>query len=214
MAAERLDVPAADLKVEAGTVVHRRDPARRVSYGQLTEGKRIERKLSVQPSLEAAAAFTIVGRTAPRRDGIEKVTGKAKYAGDLAPAGALHARVVRPPAHGAKLATVDTSAAEKLPGVRVVRDRDLVAVLHAHRDEADKALRLVKATFTPSTSSITDQTIFDHIVTAAPAGDVFASGGDIPTGQRLASRVFDETFRKGYVAHGVSSQVADYPLVL
>ena len=91
-------------------------------------------------------AFTVVGTSAARRDAVEKVTGKAKYAGDIVPpGGALHARILRPPAHGATLGQVDTSAAEKLPGVKVVRDGDMVAVLHEHRDEADKALALVKA---------------------------------------------------------------------
>ena len=46
----------------------------------------------------------------------------------------------------------------RVPGVRVVRDGDLVAVLHAHRDEADRALALVKATFAPSPSTLDDRT--------------------------------------------------------
>ena len=37
-------------------------------------------------------------------------------------------KVLRPPAHGAKLKTIDTSAAEKVAGARVVQDGDLVAV--------------------------------------------------------------------------------------
>jgi nicotinate dehydrogenase subunit B len=201
MAAERLKVPASDLTVDAGTVVHRTDRTKRLTYGQLTEGKRIERKISVQPTLEPPSAFEIIGRTALRRDGREKVTGAARYAGDIAPVGALHARLVRAPAHGATLASVDTSAAEKMDGVRVVRDRDIVAVLHAHRDEAEKALRLVKATFTPSPSTITDQTIFDHIVKTAPEGSVLATGGDLAAGRKLATKVFDEKYLKGYVAH-------------
>jgi nicotinate dehydrogenase subunit B len=201
MAAERLQVPVADLAVEAGTVVHKTDRTRRVTYGQLTEGKRIERRIEGRPTLEAVSAFTIVGKSTTRRDGLEKVTGRAKYAGDVVPPGALHARVLRPPAHGATLVTVDTSAAERVPGVRVVRDRDLVAVLHEHRDEADKALRLIKATFTPSPSTLTDETIFDHLVKTAPTGDVAAQGGNLAAGEKLASQVFEETYRKGYVAH-------------
>ncbi|MCC7009694.1 MAG: xanthine dehydrogenase family protein molybdopterin-binding subunit [Acidobacteria bacterium] len=201
MAAERWHVPASELKVDAGTVVHRSDPTKRIGYGQLTEGRRIERKVSVQPTLEPPSAFEIVGKTTLRRDGLDKVTGKAKYAGDIVPPGALHARIVRPPAHGATLQSVDTSAAERVPGVRVVRDGNMVAVLHAHRDEADKALRLVKATFSPSPSTVTDQTIFEHIVKAAPAGNVTASSGDLAAGRTLATQVFDETYRKGYVAH-------------
>jgi isoquinoline 1-oxidoreductase len=201
MGATRLNVPASALTVESGAVVLRADRTKRVTYGELTGGRRIERKVSVEPTLEAPSAFEIVGKTTVRRDGRDKVTGKGRYAGDIAPAGALHARLVRPPAHGAKLASVDTSAAEKVAGVRVVRDRDIVAVLHAHRDEADKALRLVKATFTPSPSTVTDQTIFDHIVKTAPPGSVLAAAGDLAAGRKLATTVFDEKYLKGYVAH-------------
>jgi nicotinate dehydrogenase subunit B len=201
MAAERLQVPVADLTVDNGTVVHKTDRTKRVTYGQLTDGKRIERRLEGRPSLEAVSAFTIVGKSAPRRDAIDKVTGRAKFAGDVVPPGALHARILRPPAHGATLIGVDTSAAEKVPGVRVVRDRDLVAVLHAHRDEADKALRLVKATYSPSPSRLTDENIFDHLVSTASAGNTAAQGGDLAAGERLATQRFDETYRKGYVAH-------------
>ena len=59
--------------------------------------------------------------------------------------GMLHARILRPPAHGATLKEVDTAAAEKIPGVRVVRDNDLIAALHEHRDIADRALGLMRA---------------------------------------------------------------------
>jgi len=201
MAAERLQLPLADLVVEAGTVRSKADRSKRVTYGQLTEGKRIERRLTARPALEAVSAFTVVGRTAARRDALDKVTGQAKYAGDIVPKGALHARVVRRPAHGAALSTLDTSAAEAVPGARVVRDGDLVAVLHAHRDEADRALGLIKATYAPSPSTLTDETIFDHLVKTAPAGETTARGGDLAQGEKLATLVFEETYRKGYVAH-------------
>ena len=201
LGAERLQVPVTDLTVDAGAVVSKSDKTKKVTYGQLTEGKRIERKLEGKPALEAVSAFTIVGKTPPRRDAIEKVTGKAKYAGDIVPAGALHARVLRPPAHGATLANVDTSAAEKVPGVRVVRDGDFVAVLHEHRDEADKALGLIKATFKPSPSTLNDQTIFDHLLKIAPAGDTAAEGGSLADGEKLAAQVFEETYLKSYASH-------------
>jgi len=202
MAAERFDCPVSDLTVEAGTVVHRGDSTKRVTYGELTEGKRIERKIEGRPALEAVSAYTIVGMSVPRRDAVAKVSGQAKFAGDIVPAGALHARILRPPAHGATPATVDTSAAEAVPGVRVVRAGDLVAVMHAHRDEADRALQLVKATFSPSPSTLTDENIFDHLAKHTSTGRAVAEGGDLAAGRSLATRTFDETYRKGYVAHG------------
>ena len=84
------------------------------------EGKRIERHMEKVP-VKPVKSYTVVGHAAARKDALEKVTGKAKYAGDFTPSRMLHARLVRPPAHGAKLKDVDTSAAEKA-GARVVRE--------------------------------------------------------------------------------------------
>src|SRR3990172_5250779 len=182
MAAEKLQVSAADLEVKDGVVTAKATPAKRVSYGELTAGKRIERRFEGRAALEKVSEFTVVGKSAPRRDALEKVTGKAKYAGDIMPPDALHARILRAPAHGATLTSVDTSAAEKAPGVRVVKDGDLVAVLHAHRDEADAALKLVKAIWAPSPSTLDNQNIFAHLEKAAPEGRAVASGGNVPGG--------------------------------
>ena len=177
-----------DLKVDNGVVVHKSDASKKVSYAQLTDGRKIERRLEGKPALEPAASFTVVGKTAVRRDAIEKVTGKAKYAGDIVPPGALHARVLHPPAHGATFVSADTSAAEKLPGVTVVKEGDFIAVLHAHRDEADKALDLVKAQWTPSANTLDHTTIFAHLEKNAPAAQTVAEGGAIPEGEKLAVR--------------------------
>jgi hypothetical protein len=73
----------------------------------------------------------------------------------------LHARILRPPAHKATLDNVDTSAAEKIEGVRVVRDGTLIAVLHERRDVADKALQVVKATVNRPAPPLTTRP-FDH----------------------------------------------------
>lgn len=201
MASEKLGVPATDLDVKDGIISSRADGNRKVSYGELAGGRKIERRFEGKAALERVAEFTVVGKSAPRRDGMEKVTGKAKYSGDLAPPGALHARMVRPPAHGATLSSVDTSAAEKRPGVRVIRDGDLVAVLHAHRDEADKALKLVKATFTPSPSTLNNDNIFEHLEKVAPAARELGAAGNVADGEKAAARVITGKYTKGYVAH-------------
>ena len=68
MAAERLQRPVADLDVRDGVVVSKTDRAKHVSYGELTAGKRIERRLDGQAVLKQVSAFTIMGKSAPRRD--------------------------------------------------------------------------------------------------------------------------------------------------
>ncbi len=60
------------------------------------------------------------GRRVPLIDGIEKVTGRAKYTADLAPAGALAGRIFRSPYPHAEILELDVEAARRLPGVVTV----------------------------------------------------------------------------------------------
>jgi xanthine dehydrogenase YagR molybdenum-binding subunit len=72
----------------------------------------------VPPRLDRA--FTVVGKDVDRIDGIEKATGVARYAGDVRLEGMLYAKVLRSPHAHARVIDVDTTAAEKLLGVRAV----------------------------------------------------------------------------------------------
>lgn len=74
--------------------------------------------------------LAVVGKPAPRLDGPLKVTGAARYTADVRLPGMLHARVVRSPHPHAKVLSIDTSAAERHPGVRAVH------VLEHLRDSA------------------------------------------------------------------------------
>ena len=202
MASERMQVPVDRLRVKAGLVSDANDPKRSVTYGQLTAGQRIERKAEGKAPLKPVASYTIVGKSVRRRDGADKVTGKAQFAGDIVPpGGVLQARVLRPPAHGATLDRVDTSAAEKVPGVQVIRDGDLIAVLHPHRDEADKALALVKADWTRHDPPYDDRTMYDHFLKTAGAPTTAAAGGSLDAGEKLVTEVIEGTYYDSYVAH-------------
>jgi len=200
LASERLGEPAERLRVEDGVVSVAGYPSRRVTYGQLVEGRKIERHVQ-GARVKPASAFRIVGKDAKRLDGLRKVTGAALYAADFVLPGMLHACVLRPPAHGAKLASADTSAAEKLPGVRVIRDGDLVAVLHAHPDLAREALGQVKATYLPSPSTLDDANIYDHLSRAAPAPKGVGAKGSLETGEAAATRTLEAVYRHAYGAH-------------
>ena len=200
LASEQLGVPVARLQVREGLVSVAGDPARHVSYGQLVEGRRIERHLQdVKP--KPVAQFSLVGKNAPRKDGRPKVTGAARYAADLLPPGTLHACLLRPPAHGARLLSVDVSAAEQLAGIKVIQSGDLVAVLHARPDVARKALGLVRAQFQPSPSTLDDRNIFDHLLKAAPPAKELAARGSIPAGEARAEQRLEATYLNSYVAH-------------
>ena len=62
----------------------------------------------------------IVGNSLPLNDGLEKVTGSAKFTADIRLPHMLHAKILRSPYPHAKILNIDTSQAEVLPGVKAV----------------------------------------------------------------------------------------------
>jgi len=201
LGAEHLRVKEEDLKVVDGVIIDGKNDSNRVSYGQLTKGKRIEKSLGRKPNLKPASAFTLSGRSTERKDGLSKVTGKAQYAGDIRLPGMLYARILRPPVHGAKLRGVDTSGAEKVRGSKVIRDGDLIAVLHSQPDEAERALARIKAEYDLPEAGVDGKTIFGHLLKVAPEGEVVTQGGNLKEGEGHASDIFEETYLNQYVAH-------------
>ena len=201
LAAETLQVPVAGLTAKDGVIFDRQDPTRRITYGQLAKGRKIERHLKVKPSVKDFAQFALMGKPLLRRDARDKVTGKAQYSADIRLPGMLYAKILRPPAHGAKLTSVDTTAAKEIAGVQVVQSGDLVAVLHELPDVAEQALEKITAEFTVPPRDPNDRTIFDHLLSVAPAANVVSKGGDLDEGKRLAQRSFETTYLNSYVAH-------------
>lgn len=197
MAAEKLQEPPERLSVKAGVVSGSKG---KVSYAQLVGGRRIERRLE-KTLVKPVSAYTVVGQSPRRKDALEKVTGKAQFAADISLPGMLHARILRPPAHGATLREVDTSAAEKFPGARVVKEGDFTAVLHERRDLAEQALGLIKAQFDRPRPSTDDRSIFDHLVKAAPPARVVHESGSLEEGRKLAATLVEQTYFNSYVAH-------------
>jgi nicotinate dehydrogenase subunit B len=201
LASDQLHAPKEALTVEDGVVFLTRDKNQRVTFGQLARGKAIARHLTGKPDLRSIAEFTVSGKSVARVDGLAKVTGQAKYAGDIRVPGMLYARILRPPAHGATLKSVDTSAAEALPGVTVVNRDGLVAVLHADPDGAAKAIAAVKATFDVPPSTVDTDTIFDHLLQVAPPPQERERKGDLAEGEKISAALFEHRYENGYGAH-------------
>ncbi len=201
LAAERLKIPQDRLVAQDGVIFDRQQPDKRVTYGELTQGRTIARWAKVKPALKSPSQFKVINKPTLRREAVEKVTGQALYAGDIRLPGMLYARILRPPAHGARLKNVDTSAAEKIEGVTVVREGDLVAVLHPSPDQADEAFAKVVAEFDPSPSQLNDQTIFDHLIMNAGAGRIVAQAGSLGPGRMPPAVVVEQTYLDGYKAH-------------
>lgn len=201
LASEQLKVSVDGLATKDGAVYEKGNPKNSVSYGSLAKGRTIERHIDPKPPVKPSAAHMIVGKPAGRKDARLKATGKAEYAADIRVPGMLYARILRPPAHGAKLKSLDTAAAEKTEGAQVIRDNDLIAVLHNSWDEADAALAQLKAEWDLPEATVDDETIYDHLVQVAPAADVVEQKGNLEEGRKLAATIFEQNYWTPYVAH-------------
>jgi len=112
-------------------------------------------------SWPAAEKRSLIGKRISRVDGPDKVSGSAKYTYDLHRPGMLYGKVVRSPYAHCKVASVDTSAAEKMPGVRAVHvisgpgteinwaGDDIVVLAADDEQTASDALRAIKVEYQP-----------------------------------------------------------------
>ncbi|HTL66915.1 MAG TPA: molybdopterin cofactor-binding domain-containing protein [Lacunisphaera sp.] len=201
MAAERWQVPVTQLVVHDGVIQDTKDSTRRITYGELTKGKAIDRHLAAPPVLKKPSEFKVMGQPRFRRDAREKVMGAAKYSGDIRVPGMLYASILRPPAHGAKLLRVDASALAADKDFVFVQEPGLVAVLHELPDMAEEALGRLKAEFEPSPFRTDDRTIYEHLARVGPEARLVKQTGNLEAGRSLSMTTVATTYFNAYVAH-------------
>ncbi len=201
LASEQLKIPKERLITKDGVIFDKNQKGNSITYAQLAKGKTIERHLKEKVDLKTVSEFNVIGKDVLRRDALEKVTGKAEYAGDVRLPDMLYARILRPPAHDAKIKNIDISEVEKIKDVQLVREGDLIAVLHKNPDEAEKALNTIKVQFDVPEMNVDDRTIFEHLLNSAPNKNITEQGGDIKIGEKLAEISIEETYLNSYVAH-------------
>ena len=201
LAAGKLKVPVNQLVAVDGVISDSKDPSKSVTYAELAKGKKIDRYLEVKPEVEDYTKFTFIGKSFKRNDSKIKVTGEAKYTGDMKLPGMVFARIVRPKSLSGKLVSVDYSEAEKIPGTTVVRDGDLVGVLNENYFLAGKALEKVKAEYSYDEISVNNENIFDSMLKADSTADVETSAGDLEAGFRECVKVIETEIHDPFIAH-------------
>ena len=178
-AAKKLGVSADQLTVADGVVS---GGGKKVRYAELIGGKSFSIKLDPkQPVKEKDPKdYKVVGKPLARLDIPGKVTGTFTYMQDFRVPGMLHARVVRPPAIGAKLESVDESSLKGAPGiVKVVREGNFLAVVAENEWAAIKGAKLLKASWSKS-ETLPDQTkLWEHVrATKVAKEDVTSNVGN------------------------------------
>jgi nicotinate dehydrogenase subunit B len=119
------------------------DGAPSASYGDLVRGQRRVERVPADEPVTAAGQWRVAGRQTRTADAADVVTGRKRFPSDLGLDGMLYGCVLHPPSEGARLVSADTSAAEALPGVTVIRSEDQIGVLAADAGTARRALAAV-----------------------------------------------------------------------
>jgi isoquinoline 1-oxidoreductase len=113
----------------------------------------------------------------------------------------LHARILRPPSHGAVLVSADTAEAEKTEGVTVVREGDFIAALSDDREKADLAIVRINAVYSFDELKVSSKTVFDYINKGEYRSNTFASEGEIETAHLMCDKLFENEYHDPYLAH-------------
>src|SRR5216683_2225477 len=177
MAVQKLGMPSSDLAVRDGVIFVRAEPHRRLSYAELIGDQAFDLKVDRDAPLKNPKDHTIVGQPVPRPDVAAKVTGTHTYMQDFRVPGMLHARVVRPPAMGATLQSVDEAAV--------------------------KGARLLKATWSPWVELPEQSKLWEHVrKTPVAKDDVAVNQGDPKAAMARAAKTITATYDFAVHTHG------------
>ncbi|MGE0751503.1 MAG: molybdopterin cofactor-binding domain-containing protein [Variibacter sp.] len=188
LAARTLNAKPEDLTTADGKVVPKAGGPG-VSFAQLIGGKSFNLKLDPKAPVKNPSDYKLVGKPIPRPDVPAKCTGLKTYIQDFSVPNMLHGRVIRPPAIGASLVSVDESSVGHLPGVKVVRVKDFLAVTAEDEWTAVKAARALKAQWSgggglPDQSGLTDKLRNDPTITDQVLVNKGTPGAELPEGAR------------------------------
>src|SRR5436190_500316 len=225
-AVEKLGAPAEKLAVKEGVVSVIGESQRTTTYGELIGGQHFHHKLEWnkrygnpllakgQATPKKPAEYKIVGRSIPQKIVARKIYGSLQYVTDVKVDGMLHARVIRPPSAGCGPVAIDESSISDIPGARVVREKDIVAVVAEHEWDAVRAARALKVTWAPPCAPFPEMaSLYDHIRQAKATGaQVPIKKGDVDDALKTASRVVEAEYEWPFQSHasmGPACAVAD-----
>lgn len=199
LAAGKWQISRDSLQATEGRITHP-ESHRSIGYGELTQGQDITQTINDDVSLTPAEQWQIAGTAVPKVDGRHFVTGEEKFVSDMKLPGMLHAKILRPPAFGAELVSLDTKTAEALPGVIVVRDGNFVGVAAPSEETAAQAVQALQAEWKTSPQPSRAE-LFEHLKKTASRGSSPFTAGSIAEGLAAADVQWKQTYTVDYIAH-------------
>lgn len=185
LAAVRFGVDKATLKFEDGRVTSGNFSA---GYGELAKDQPLNKPIG-EVALTLTSDWKTLGKPVPKVSGRDIVTGRHQYASDLHRDGLLYGKVLRPPTFGTTIVSLDGTEAEKMPGVKVVRDGEFACVAAPTLRRAEEALSILKCEWKES-----DQP-------AASDLEKILRSGATPPVEPTGDKTIKATYSCAYIAH-------------
>jgi CO/xanthine dehydrogenase Mo-binding subunit/aerobic-type carbon monoxide dehydrogenase small subunit (CoxS/CutS family) len=205
LAAERWEANPGDLVAIDGAV-RSTDGARSVAFGELVAGlRRVESVTDGSVPPATPPQVETPRRATADADDLAIVTGRRRFAADHRPNGLLIGRELQPPVAGATLRSLDTSAVDRIDGVTLVREDDLVAVAGPDAGTVDRAIAAMRAEWDlPVLPS--ERELDRHLRAHALDGDGWDGPfehaiGDVDGALTAASATVDATWTTAFIAH-------------
>lgn len=188
---------------ENGMVVHKTN-GKKMSYGELVE-KAAALEVPKDVKVKSDGSFKLIGQRIHNIDNHAIVTGKYKYGIDTKREGMLYATIVRPPAFGMTLESLDDAEAKKMRGVKqVLRFENKIAVLGQSTWEVMQAAKKIKAQWkedgTLESTADYIQKLHD-LLSKGPEDKPKRQDGDIARAFASAAKVVELEFDAPFLAH-------------
>lgn len=211
MAANQLGVSADQLTVKDGIITARN--GRHITYAELIGSKRFNLPLNNAAKRRSPSQWSVLGKPIRALDTVALMTGRFDFVHNIRVPGMLYGRMVRPPAVGATVATVDESSVEHIPGfVKVVVRNDLVGVVAEKQFQAVQAARQLKVKWNPAPALPAQKTFFDSLRKQPSQDSMLVDSKDVERQLAAAHTVVQATYVYPYQMHGsigASCAVAD-----
>ena len=200
MASQKLGVPVDQLTASDGVISA---GSKRVTYGQLIEGKKFNLALDTKAKRQSPSQWTVLGKPIASPDLPALVTGKFEFVHNVRLPGMLHGRVVRPPSVEATVAKVDESSVQGMPGlVKVVVKKNFVGVVAEKPWQAMQAAAKLKVAWNPG-PALPDHATFYESLRKQPARDTrMVDSGDVEQKLSGSRTVLKATYLHPYQMHG------------
>ncbi|MDH4089183.1 MAG: molybdopterin-dependent oxidoreductase [Cyclobacteriaceae bacterium] len=201
LAAEKWKTNRKAIRIENGTVFNDRNQ-QTIDIGKLVAGKKLIKPINNAVSTKPVEQWRIAGTSVPKKNGETFVTGKHKYVSDMKLPGMLYGKILRPPAYGATLTTVDASGARSIKDVTVVIEGNFVGVAAPTLRLASEALYAIKAEW-KTTPQPSRSEIFSHLKAIAKPEDGHDKNatGNVREAFNHSALKIEQTFNIDYIAH-------------